>query len=235
MNPYFEALDEMIDRYDFYKVFFQNPYAANDYPTNDDFELYFGASRGCLILPNMPTVVKFDVENDALGSICNRELANYRRACNQKIEKYFAPARYIGTFTKRIKYWNWELVRAVVGYHDDDDDEFWFETINNSLDENEKEEILISIPLYEYTKAEETYFNSSVESKMRASNSKVFYKYSNVGGQFIDTYGIEEFKALEKFLSDNNINDLHEGNVGFIDGKIVFIDYGGYYCEDEED
>ena len=39
-------------------------------------------------------------------------------------------------------------------------------------------------------------------------------------------------KLLEKFwefISENNINDLHEKNVGFLDdGSVVCIDYSGY-------
>ena len=37
-----------------------------------------------------------------------------------------------------------------------------------------------------------------------------------------------ENMQLSDFLVDNGINDLHEGNFGYIDGRAVIIDFSGY-------
>lgn len=49
---------------------------------------------------------------------------------------------------------------------------------------------------------------------------------------FIKLYGEKEFLRLCLFLEEEGINDLHEKNVGYIDGRPVLFDYSGYY-EDE--
>lgn len=38
----------------------------------------------------------------------------------------------------------------------------------------------------------------------------------------------EEFNRFIEFLESANINDLHSGNIGYINGEIVLIDYSGY-------
>ncbi len=60
-------------------------------------------------------------------------------------------------------------------------------------------------------------------------------------GSYIDNSWTEEIVAeamencagddwgrLYDFLYDNDINDLHYGNVGYIDGSLVYIDFSGY-------
>lgn len=239
MNAYAKLLDALIDKYDFYKVFFQYPYPADYYPLDDECELYFGATRGCLVLPNMPTVVKFDVDRDGMDeSVCAREVATFNKAKENHLEGMFASAKYIGTYIRTIHYWKWDVVREVVGVECDEDEDYWSEVIAENLSEEDKVDITIRIPLYEYEKAEEHDFHPSDESCKKLECNKVF-AYPTVGAQFMDTYGEVMFRAIEKFCEDNGINDLHLGNVGFIRGKIVFIDYAGYYTKgssnDEED
>ena len=40
--------------------------------------------------------------------------------------------------------------------------------------------------------------------------------------------GSVDFDRFLEFLSDEGINDLHSGNIGYIDGNVVLIDYSGY-------
>ena len=39
----------------------------------------------------------------------------------------------------------------------------------------------------------------------------------------------EKFEALSNFLEDAGVNDLHSGNIGYINDRVVFIDYSGFY------
>ena len=41
--------------------------------------------------------------------------------------------------------------------------------------------------------------------------------------------GDVDFDKFLEFLSEENINDLHSGNIGYIDGNVVLIDYSGYH------
>lgn len=45
---------------------------------------------------------------------------------------------------------------------------------------------------------------------------------------FIDCYGIEEFKRLNNFLDRYGINDLRPCNIGYLDGAPILFDYSGY-------
>lgn len=42
-------------------------------------------------------------------------------------------------------------------------------------------------------------------------------------------YGVEAIEDLYIFFRDYNIDDLHADNVGYVDGRLVFIDYSGYF------
>lgn len=50
----------------------------------------------------------------------------------------------------------------------------------------------------------------------------------NVIKNFEHFYGIELTEELIEWLIYNGINDIHESNMGFIDGMPVLIDYAGY-------
>ena len=39
----------------------------------------------------------------------------------------------------------------------------------------------------------------------------------------------EKFEALSNFLEDAGVNDLHSGNIGYINDRVVFIDYSGFH------
>lgn len=45
---------------------------------------------------------------------------------------------------------------------------------------------------------------------------------------FISFYGETEFERLSNFLKENNITDLHGGNLGYLDGCPVIVDYASF-------
>ena len=45
---------------------------------------------------------------------------------------------------------------------------------------------------------------------------------------FLDCYGIEEFKRLNDFLKCYEIDDLRACNIGYLDGAPILFDYSGY-------
>ena len=42
-------------------------------------------------------------------------------------------------------------------------------------------------------------------------------------------YSLETFDNFRSLVDDYGINDFHFGNVGYRDGRIVFVDYSGYF------
>lgn len=49
-----------------------------------------------------------------------------------------------------------------------------------------------------------------------------------VVAEAMENYAGDDWGRLYDFLNDNNINDLHYGNVGYINGSLVYIDFSGY-------
>lgn len=47
--------------------------------------------------------------------------------------------------------------------------------------------------------------------------------------QLIVSYGEDGAEKIIEFCEENEINDLHNGNWGMVDGKPVFFDYSGYH------
>lgn len=45
----------------------------------------------------------------------------------------------------------------------------------------------------------------------------------------VSYFGGETFSKLLKFLSRSDINDLHSGNVGYLNNAPVLVDYSGYF------
>lgn len=45
---------------------------------------------------------------------------------------------------------------------------------------------------------------------------------------FIQAFGLSEFEELLNFCAKENLCDLHAGNLGYINGLPIIIDYGGY-------
>jgi hypothetical protein len=45
---------------------------------------------------------------------------------------------------------------------------------------------------------------------------------------FFEWYGEDEFIKLSTFLTENQITDLHDGNIGYIHGAPVMFDYSSY-------
>ena len=234
-NHYAAILDKMIDNYDFYKTYFQSTYSADYYPEIEGVTLAFGASRGCLIDPEFDWVVKWDCAQDQFGSCCAREAKFFEEAKNFAVEDMLAPTYFLGTYTKVIWYWDFCEVREVMGWDDDDDVEYWREKIQKNLSDPYK--ITISIPLYCQMRAE----LDNVENPRTSSYDKKYFQNSKsplcqrapaIGMDFAEDYGMDSFEALTEFCFDFDINDIHWGNVGMINGKIVLIDYSGYYAGD---
>jgi len=44
-----------------------------------------------------------------------------------------------------------------------------------------------------------------------------------------EVWGYQKARAFNDFCYDHGINDRHTGNWGYVDGRLVIIDYSGYY------
>lgn len=93
-------------------------------------------------------------------------------------------------------------------------------------------------PIYAQRKA--TMFNRQ-ESAKRYSHEYIKSLYKQCDSEhvacfneywiadFVSCYGMETFMKLAHHLDNNNICDLHGGNLGYVDGCPVIVDYAGYW------
>lgn len=80
--------------------------------------------------------------------------------------------------------------------------------------------------MYEQTESSESHiFMNSLVS----SNSRLYFDLDmDTVEEFIDCYGGDKVERLLKFISDNKINDLHDGNVMWVGEKLKLVDYSSF-------
>lgn len=91
--------------------------------------------------------------------------------------------------------------------------------------------------LYAYKKVEDSFcgFGSFSDEESEIANK---YSSSPLGAKskcvtvgLLRDWGKEKMERLNELCIDWDINDLHGGNVGYLGGKLVIIDYAGYLEE----
>lgn len=251
-NHFSAILDNMLDNSLFFCTYFQCPSSLDkiigkeeDKAVPENISIYFGISRGCIIDKNFDYVVKFDIESDDFGdSISAREVELYHMAKNNNLEKYFAPAVFIGEYVKTISFYHYSDLERYVDWYEYNPQIFDEDFADNEEKFGKLKNITISIPLYAYPKA-----NGYIYSKLnwkeeedcfikaKSIKSPLRLRQIQIAMEFIYKYGMPEYERLSSFMRENHINDLHRDNFGNLNGNIVAIDYGGFhsYDDDEDD
>jgi len=227
---YCGMMDKLLDRSPVLRTYFQHPYALTDYIEYSDIAILFGATRGCLYSYDYDYVVKFDTEEDYLGgSCCEREVGTYKAAVRHGLGECFASAAYIGTYQREVTAYSFEDMSDCC---EESDDAFLRIAEERGL---EMQNYVISIPFYGYEKATEadiSFPKTDDEKKyLNSSVSPLTQRGIEIAATFLEYYGKEMYEALTQFCEDYEINDLHSGNIGSVDGRPVIIDYGGYFTD----
>lgn len=225
---YSRILDNLIDRYDFAKYYFQNPFSFMQEIHEDGFKICCGATRGCIIENGYDWVVKYDLGDCGLNT-CKKEVQIYEDAKDWGVENCFAEAIYLGTYRRTIDFYDaWdfdnEYYEDVSSFKSED-----FEKEVNEMDEPHP--IVIEVPLYGYPRANPFYPEGILDvGKVRRElgASPLTERNIVVGYEFAKAYDADEYELLVSFLEQEGVNDLHCNNVGTIAGKPVLIDYCGY-------
>lgn len=90
----------------------------------------------------------------------------------------------------------------------------------------------ICLRLYAFKKANTNwnkYVQISEEENIKIAASPLSERSKTIAALLLRDWGSTVFKKLEQFCKLHRINDLHNDNVGFINGKIVLIDYAGFW------
>lgn len=236
-----EKLDMEISQSVRAQLWFQEPNYEGEYIEFDDIGVWCGATRACLVSKDWDYVVKFTYTEDMNGDPCERECETYENAVDSGVEIYFAKPQFAGTYLWKGKGYKARRIYRDISYIDfcDDSDEDILERIEEE-GIGEVMPISICLELYEYPKASKApllYYTPSKElsNRVKRSGTSFAMKNTSVAAYFVEKYGYEEFQKIAEFLEWNGVNDLHCGNVGVIGEKIVFIDYGGFYDDEDTD
>ena len=136
------------------------------------------------------------------GDYCKSEEIIYNKAKANGLDTFFAEIEQIGKIKSIPIYVQRKAVIFEDVYYPEDDEE-------ENLNEHE-----ISI-----FKTITTKYSDLVEDE---------YLPLSWMKDFIRSYGELAFDKLYNFLSDNNIQDLHGGNIGYICERPVLVDFSGF-------
>lgn len=164
-----------------------------------------GASKECIIFKNEPFVIKWCKRPHQDEAI--KEVQIYERAMEAGVAKFFPPTaslcRHNGlTF----------IVQAKVDCSVSECD---YETMNryNERYHTASPKIMRKIQKCMYKASDSEYARHLNSTWMRAC---------------LVLYGKRAVKDLCDFIIAERINDLHEGNIGWKDGKPIILDFCGY-------
>ena len=233
-NHYSAILDRLVDTNLFFPYFLQMPNGLDEDVLGllgGNINLHFGATRACFEDIDYPYVVKMNLRN---RQDCEREEYVYIDAVNNDLQDYFAEVCYIGMYSRTINFYDSREIEENIGEFYDIAD---FES--NFMSEEEEfgdiQTITLNVPLYAYARAVPHRFQSHYEEEeelfevVESIRSPLVDEQRAIGMEFVMNYGEDEYARLSEFLLDEDINDIHAGNVADIDGRLVIIDYSGFY------
>lgn len=217
-----DLLTEMADKYYYMRMFLQNREKRNIQKLKDELEdrygyfywedgaecrIEWGATKAVLIVPDWNCVIKIPI-NGEYGNgtdYCKYEKENYSYAVQHGLDRYFAPCK--SSFT----------------YH------------FNPMDYDDCDySLIIDVPVYIMDYAEvDVRMNEEYESQSDLYNTSEDVEYTSddldIIRIFSNFYTDEEIEEFIFFLKEYNINDIHDANIGMINGLPVLIDYSGYF------
>lgn len=245
-NHYSRILDDLISDFNFFKAFFQEPYYLDEVIDSDDYNYDFpcnikiacGATRCCIVDKDYPYVVKMNLaETDNLSDACEDEISIYSAAVEFGCQNYLTEARYLGEYVKEIFFYSIRDINYNMDYEAYLDEEKFNDNLQEMVDEADvkRKKITIHIPLYGYRRADNYSILGNIPKKEISTASPLCQRNENIGYAFARDWGVEEYDIFSRFLSEYNVNDLHCGNIGGIDGRIVLIDFGGFHDGEEDE
>lgn len=211
LEVHFDNLLEMlVENYEFDKVLSKIEASDCDCSYDEWVDVYAdefptinfrrGVTRIAIIDKSEKYVIKIDMKG--FDYSC-REEENYKSAEAELFGQYFAPVEFLMyfNFTDTIK----------------------IPVFVSPMCEINVDEVM--------SLSRNGYYKSKIEDGIDVSDDEEFdYEEDTdqVRCAFEEFYGVDRTDALYDFMDDNCINDVHSENVGFLDGKLVVLDYAGY-------
>lgn len=192
---------------------------AIDYLKSININIYFGegVSKAAMVCKDADFVFKIPFEEEdnkevELDDLCSLEVYYYEDAIIEGVEDFFAETKFFDYIKcnngKRVPVYYQKKVEVL-------------EDILESTDQTKIKELKDITP---------------DERKKLTGKSNDYYGTARLSiiwiKSFIDYYGEMEFEHFGNFIDEHNINDLHNGNVGYIGDRPVVFDFSGYEGSD---
>ena len=238
---YSNILDSLLTNNRYFQMYFQSPFSidCDDYilahyyeQVPRDVRLSCGVSRGCIAAEGMDEVVKFDLSG--YEGTCEYEMNVFAAAAQVGLQHCFAHPRFLGTYRRKVVTWPLDLLMFENDTWDWSEDDY-LEAINElGLTDEDMREVEIEIPLYAYERVNSIGYLSmetdDEDENIAASyDSPLLERSEDIAISFVHEYGEAVYVALSEFLAEWEVNDIHCGNVGWINSNFVLLDYAGYH------
>lgn len=168
--------------------------------THEGYELHTGATRICVYHKDWDFVLKFDEEYQTTA-YCSLECYHYEMAKAYRVERVLLPIERVATFDNGLKIYR--QAKFTTGWHDLS---------------NKDNKALRSA--YEQTKHSKTF--KKIYKGMHHETHGIWV------ARVTQLYGKKFMRSLENWISEYEVNDLHTGNIGLLNGVPVLLDYAGY-------
>lgn len=183
----------------------------DDTPYKDDFKLYHGVTKICLVNENDDFIVKWS--HDKWGDVDEgmNEVELYKKAKAIGLDMFFPETKLLGKV-------NDVNIIAQKKY------DFSAYAVQNEMKYDSTER--------KYKKITQTVTNRIYDKMYDGFHYEGGYCLRPLDRLWakmcISIYGKKLVKKLCDFIAENKINDLHSENIGYLKNKPIIIDFGGY-------
>lgn len=218
---YRPILDKLF-KFDMFNILFEEECLGEDLQEIcDGVFICAGAHRCAVIDDNYDYIIKFCYNENCAD--CRREQEIYNNS--GEFSSLFAECCFAGKYEKDVSYFYPDELE--MGY------KISYCTQTNHSLEGKLMDRHYSISIYAYPKANFEQCDEFSHRTLRKIRKKYatspLAEYSvEIAAIFKSAVGAAKMKKFSLFLKTNRINDIHEGNVGYINGKPVIIDYAGF-------
>lgn len=174
-----------------------------DFCRKHDIRTREGETRFCAIFPEEGYVIKIPRMMSNVMDYCQKEIENYELAKSYCVERVLLPIEFVHENAVGCKLYKQPICTTSV----------------SSLSCKEVDRLI---------RKTKNLDKSLIVEKI---NCGIFWsKLDKLWlSRVLQLYGKNFCKSFEKWTHKAKVNDLHDSNVGFLNGKPVILDYAGYH------
>lgn len=168
---------------------------------HEGYEIHTGATRICVFHTSWDFVIKFD-EAFETTQYSALEFYHYEMAKEYNVQRVLLPITKIATFDNGLKIYR--QAKYTLGW-------------NDKFDHKTKEALESA---YQQTRRSKT-FKKICKGMHHDTHDWWIARATQL-------YGKKFMRSLQEWIKEYEINDLHTGNIGLLNGVPVLLDYAGY-------